>query len=121
LRVLETATGADSVDTARAAVALGSLYQAWGKPADAEPTAKRAWEIFSRDSGATEADRTGAGLLLAAVYFDSGRRDAGEALLKELQLRGEGRLILRVYNDLGAAAIRRGDLESAESFVRQAL
>jgi tetratricopeptide (TPR) repeat protein len=96
------------------------LYQAWGKPGDAEPAARRAWEIFSRESSATEEDHGCAALLLSAIYFDTGRRDAAEALLQELQLRGESRLVLRAYNDLGTVAIHRGDLESAESFVRRA-
>lgn len=121
LRELEATTGAGSLDTGRAAIALASLYQAWGRPVDAEPTAKRAWEILLSEPNATESDRAGAELLLAAVYFDSGRGNAGEALLKEMPLDAETRLVLRAYNDLGAAAIQRSDLESAESFVQRAL
>jgi tetratricopeptide (TPR) repeat protein len=121
LQQLEAAAGPDSLDVARAASGLAALYQAWGRPAAAEPLATRAARIFATHPGATESDRLNGQLLLASVYLDHKRNEAAEPLLAELRNRADSRALVRGYNDLAAAAIRRDDLDRAESLVRRSL
>jgi tetratricopeptide (TPR) repeat protein len=121
LRELETLSGAESLDAARAASALAALYHAWGRLADAEPLASRASAVLARAPNATASDRADALLVLASVYLKSRRTADGERLLAELLDRDESRPAMRAYNDLAAAAIGRADLDGAEAFVRRAL
>jgi len=121
LWTMEAESGPASLDCARAASALGALYEAWGKPVAAEPLALRAWQILERDPTLTENDR-GAGLiLLAAVYVKQNRDAEAEALLRRVAEGGQGRLAVRAYNDLAASAIHGGDFDRARMFVERAL
>jgi tetratricopeptide (TPR) repeat protein len=117
LWTLEAESGPESLDCARAASALAAVYRAWAKPVAAEPLAKRAWTILERTPSATRSDRATVVLLLAGIYMDE-RKDADlEALVRGV----DDPLAVRVYNDLAAAAIRRGDLDRAESYASRAL
>jgi tetratricopeptide (TPR) repeat protein len=121
LSELERLSGAGSLDAARAASALAALYHAWGKLEEAEALAIRANPVLTRAPGATAADRADGLLTLASVYLRRQRAEAAQEVLAELSATGESRAAMRAYNDLAAVAIRRGDLDGAESFVRRAL
>jgi tetratricopeptide (TPR) repeat protein len=121
LRDFEAISGAESLDAGRAAGALAALHHARGSLDATEAMARRACQVFSREAGATDSDRADAAFLLASVHFDGARNSEAEAILTELVKGGESRPAMRAYNDLAAAAIRRGDLDAAESLAGRAL
>jgi len=121
LRQAEAATGPDSFDAGRAASSLAALYNAWGKPAEAESLAVRANAIFDRDVAGAATDRVNNRRTLASIYIEQGHYDRAEALLRSLLKGPEDRLTAGVYNDLAAAALRQNRLADAELLALQAL
>ncbi len=121
LRDLERISGPESLDAGRAAMALAALTRASGKPAQTEILAARAWRIFTHSSGADDSDRASSAFLLAAAWLDQGGAAQAQTLLADLLGHGETRQAMGAHNDLAAAAIRLGDLATAESLLRRAL
>ena len=92
LKQLETISGQESADAARAATALAILYETWGRPLQAEPLAQSAAQSLAHDPAASESDRASSVTLLASIYVEERRFSAAEELLEDLLHRGESPL-----------------------------
>lgn len=120
LQQVETITGPQSPDAARANESLASLYVAWGSPDRAEPYGVRAKTIFDAAEGQPEG-RIASRRMLASVLLAEGRAPEAEDLLRALLPELPERAAASAYSDLAAAETSRNHLAEAEEFAAKAL
>jgi tetratricopeptide (TPR) repeat protein len=113
--------GSRSLEWARAASGLGSLYLAWQQFGKAESFALQAQAVLERRLEGGNAERVNNSSILGSIYLEQGRYDEAEALLRAALEHAGPRLATRTYNELAVMAMRRGRFEEAESLALQAL
>ena len=114
-------SGESSLEWARAASGLGSLYLAWQRPDKAEPFALRAQAILQKRLENGNSERINNASILGSIYLEQGRYDESESLLRATLEHAGPRLVTRTYNELAVIALRRRRFGEAESLALQAL
>ena len=119
---LDSAGSAEnSLEWARAASGLGSLYLAWQRLDKAESFVLRAQAILEKRLENGNPERVNNASILGSIYLEQGRYDESESLLRATLEHAGSRLATRTYNELAVMALRRHRLDEAESLALQAL
>lgn len=98
--------------TARAQLALGSLYSSTGQPEQAVAVLRPAAEFFGK--GGYPADALRAGILLGRTQRDAGDYDGAERVFRALVGSGSKEELALVRDALGQVLMCRGRLRGAE-------
>ena len=114
-------SGDNSLEWARAASGLGSLYLAWQHLGKAESFAVRAQAILDKRLEAGNPERVNNASILGSIYLEQSRYDEAEPVLRATLEHAGTRLATRTYNELAVMALRRHRLDEAESLALQAL
>ena len=114
-------SGENSLEWARAASGLASLYLAWQEFAKAESFALRAQAVLGKHLEPGNAERVNNASILGSIYLEQGRYDEAEPLLRAALEHAGPRLATRTYNELAVMALRRRRFDEAESLELRAL
>jgi tetratricopeptide (TPR) repeat protein len=118
---LDAGSGKNSLEWARAASGLGSLYLAWQQFGIAESFALRAQTVLENRLEAGNAERVNNASILGSIYLEQGRYDEAAPLLRAALEHAGPRLATRTYNELAVMALRQRRFAEAESLALQAL
>jgi tetratricopeptide (TPR) repeat protein len=114
-------SGSNSLEWARAASGLGSLYLGWQQLGKAESFVLRAQAILEKSLEAGNSERVNNASILGSIYLEQGRYDEAEPLLTAALEHAGPRLATRTYNELAVMALRRHRFDEAESLELKAL
>jgi tetratricopeptide (TPR) repeat protein len=118
---LDSASSGESLEWARAASGLGSLYLAWQQLDKAESFALRAQAVLDKRLEPGNHESVNNSGIIGSIYLEQGRYDEAEALLRASLEHASPRLATRTYNELAVTALRRRRFKEAESLELKAL
>lgn len=118
---LDSAGSGESLEWARAASGLGSLYLAWQQFRKAESFALRAQAVLEKRLEPGNPESVNNSSIIGSIYLEQGRFDEAEALLRASLEHAGPRLATRTYNELAVMAMRKRQFDEAESLELQAL